>query len=540
MKFDVNVILDGRLKEFSPVLYSSSDSIFMFSNIKFWDGKPEEDSIYIAEASQLADEPPEWPRTLHFFVIKDVEIPLRYLDHPKIKIVALEDKLSTTGLFNILNDCFLQLPRYSLRLTNLIDAIVDGNYSNIIEIISHTVDHSVALLSNGLKLLDSYKAAGEPQSPVWSAMHKNGYHPAYNLKTQLATGKIMARDPKSRQVELLSDYTKASGEVFCPIIADRKSTEVLGYLFFEFNDQETVLENTAALEYMCHLMSWYFWRYTNMTQSGYTMLSVTMNKILTGSIREESAIQRVLVKSGFKPKRYMRLVVIESHDPEVSKANSQEALQYVFGELWPAEYEFLCRNKIVFLLRSNELPVIAPEDYRRLQKKLEDYNCLAGISDVFEQIDRSLYHQFYRTTTAISCGSQKYPDRRIFKYKDIALIHLVQQSTENSNTITRALVDPRLVNLVESDRCNGTDFLMTLRYYWYYNKNAKEICNRLHLHKSTLYSKLDKIRELLGCDVSDYREYAQLSVGIEILEDLGDISTFDFGLNTEIQSTELK
>ena len=72
--------------------------------------------------------------------------------------------------------------------------------------------------------------------------------------------------------------------------------------------------------------------------------------------------------------------------------------------------------------------------------------------------------------------------------------------------------------LYESSRPADHDLLDTLEQYLFCMKDTGRICEALHIHRSTLFYRLNKLKDLLGEDVfSDGRCVQQLMYSFTVL-----------------------
>lgn len=72
--------------------------------------------------------------------------------------------------------------------------------------------------------------------------------------------------------------------------------------------------------------------------------------------------------------------------------------------------------------------------------------------------------------------------------------------------------------LVEYDRVNGTELTETLRTYFQFSGSVKETAERLFVHRNTVSYQLNKIEDILGVNLSDFRTREFLSVGLQVRE----------------------
>ena len=75
------------------------------------------------------------------------------------------------------------------------------------------------------------------------------------------------------------------------------------------------------------------------------------------------------------------------------------------------------------------------------------------------------------------------------------------------------LVNPGIVDMVESGR---DDLIHTLDAYLTHGCDVRKTAEALHLHRSTLYYRLEKITEAIGGDLKDGEARFELMLGIRL------------------------
>lgn len=75
-----------------------------------------------------------------------------------------------------------------------------------------------------------------------------------------------------------------------------------------------------------------------------------------------------------------------------------------------------------------------------------------------------------------------------------------------------------LMHLIAYDREKGAELTTTLREYLKNTKAPKEVCDRLYIHKNTLYKRLGKIEEIMGCELGDPEVIMQIQITFHILK----------------------
>lgn len=82
-------------------------------------------------------------------------------------------------------------------------------------------------------------------------------------------------------------------------------------------------------------------------------------------------------------------------------------------------------------------------------------------------------------------------------------------------------IHPAVLRLVQSDSQKGTDFVETLDIYLKYKSAANEAAEKLYFHRSTLFYRIKKIRELTGIGFDNISEMSEVWMSLKILEIYG-------------------
>ena len=519
MRFIAAELADGPLAALGPVLLCRPDDTFYCSNIRFWDGVCDPDCLYIGRASELPEQPPEpgGRYQLQLLLIGDAPVPPAWQACPAARIVLFPGDTDPLRLFNAISDNGFCLPRYAMKLTELLDDIPRDDFCVIADHISNILGRPTALLTPRLRLLACSADMGGDAStdryfkPLWG----------YRLSGQLSSVML---DKSAGRVWPLKDFPGAEGALLAPILHEGELKEVLGYIYCPRIARADALANQPALRYISRLLSARFLRFIREDQGDSAVFVLLLNKIISGELKSDGDIASMLRQISFAVPKNMVLITIVA-DPK-SSVPLMDYADAIYRDIWPGAWAAPVNNQVVLLIGSDETPVLRPESLTLFEARLADHRCNAGVSELFHSFDRYLRNHFHRAFCAAVVTGQR-GGRRCGTYNEAALYHLTCD-TVNAAALTPfrdAFVDPCLMRLVDYDADHGTEYLTTLRCYWLYNRNSAAICRLLHIQRSTLFYRLTKIRELLEQDFNDYQSLVQLSIGISILEARGVIPT---------------
>lgn len=528
MKILIRNLLNGPLLRFAPTNHANDQDAFYCSNIRFWDDRYDVDSIYIAKASQLTS-PPEFDMDkyqLQILLILDSPIPPAYSNCPQIKIVSFPASTDPFALYNVLDDHF-SAPRHAMKLDKLLQNISKENYQEIAKELSSLINCSCALMTGNLHTIASV-SIDQKNSPLWELLSNKGVYPDYNMRYMLPQYRCMVMK-KADRAELfpILDYPYEKGDLFCPITQQDEIADVLGYIYCHNITQDAAHSTMSILNYISQLLAVLFRQFSIGSRRNDLMFILTLERILDGELWDSKIIHQVLEKQFFKQPAYMTLITIL---PELNAPHlNPEQLANYFIDIWPNDQLFIHDSHLCILISSNEQPEPDTEQLNLLQERLKAHSCTAGISETFHTLDASLRNYYHRTMCAAIVASHANIPSKYASYKETALYQIVADTTDTLavSRFRGLFVDPNLVELINYDKTHNTDYLLTLRYYWHYNRNSAKICEQLHIQRSTLFYRLGRVHEFLKQDYNDYHNLIQLSLGIAILESRGEIPFLD-------------
>lgn len=302
---------------------------------------------------------------------------------------------------------------------------------------------------------------------------------------------------------------------------------VTGYLYAYFLQKKDALRNRPLLNYLSKLLIREFWpdRIPRIPGTESNILYV-VRRILDTSLSDNLAIETLLKGMGFSHKNNLCVVTIipsDSWDRSPMNRTSTGYLINIFSKLFENSVVCMYNSTMMILLQSNEMPILPESKKQQLNQLLIEHQCFAGISDIFHCLDNSLKYYYERSISAALAVAALPANLRYAEYSRVSLRHIIHNLVSVSNGtglsgILHYLVDPNLIKLVELDALHNTNYAKMLRCYWGLNRNISAICSYLHIHRSTLFYRLNKISEILQQDINDYNNILQLSVGFALLE----------------------
>ena len=162
---------------------------------------------------------------------------------------------------------------------------------------------------------------------------------------------------------------------------------------------------------------------------------------------------------------------------------------------------------------------------RRIEGILPDYlarhDCLCLLSSPFDSIADAagVYRRLVAVIPFLEADAED--GSRLHHYHEYAFLHAL--SVFEREVPLREACDPALTRLVEYDRESNTEYYDTLIAYLRHGCDVSATAAELHVHRNSLYYRIDKIKKLLDVEFDSFGEW------IPMLFSIGCIGYLDRG-----------
>lgn len=147
--------------------------------------------------------------------------------------------------------------------------------------------------------------------------------------------------------------------------------------------------------------------------------------------------------------------------------------------------------------------------YGTLKSYLKDMNFKAGISYPFTDFYDARYY-YLQARAMLETGGSTLPDQFIYTCQDCILSYMMRHCT--GEFPPDLMLPPGLKNLLAKE--NGIDYWYTLKKYLDNECNASRTAQELYLHRTSLQSRLDKIKSHVSLDTPEERLYLRICINL--------------------------
>ena len=185
---------------------------------------------------------------------------------------------------------------------------------------------------------------------------------------------------------------------------------------------------------------------------------------------------------------------------------------------WPGTCA-VASGQQIFWLATRPATVSADERYafyQQLMLFLRETVFRAGASSAFADISQ-LPDAFDQAKAALWTGNKRDPSYWFYRFDDYRLDYMIDLMRGNS-VGGELLLHPSIKLLKEYDKAHESQLSETLRVFIEKRQNVTQAAEALFVHRTTLFRRLNQIRELTGISFEDPKEMLSLQLSFYLNE----------------------
>ena len=250
--------------------------------------------------------------------------------------------------------------------------------------------------------------------------------------------------------------------------------------------------------------------------------------LLSSLLSENSSLNDVKEERfqafGYKmlPYKYIFVVDIAQENPEdYVLGDLSNAFKRIFGNcIYTIQH-----NQIIYLASYATLAYDMDSIVEQCENQLVSTPYVhIGVGSPFTVLAEARGH-LLEARAAIDTAIMFHARNHVFFYDHYRLMHMVQ--TLGQHTDIRMFSLPQLKQLQEYDTHHNTNLLYTLYVYTQCIGDVSHVCEQLHIHRNTLYFRINKIIELTNLNPHNADQNAMILISFNIMRMQNEISWTD-------------
>lgn len=289
------------------------------------------------------------------------------------------------------------------------------------------------------------------------------------------------------------------GWIFAPI---RICDMLVGHISICGCNHELPEDALELADLFAHAISIEFQKNDFFIQNQGIVYETLLNDIIEKRVTGEGIIKSRLALLGktLLPKLYVITIRDIHADTQITESALKNVSQSALRNFFSHSISLIYKHDIVLLVSLQpEQPLldILQEDLRNF---LTGNHLIAGISNCFYQISDMSEH-YIQSTEAIKWGIRTDTEETIYLYNKYTAFRMF--SSLKDYLPIASLCIPELFEMYISNNNQNQELLDTLFLYVKSPKSASETAKELHIHKNTLFYRINKMTEKADLDLNN-------------------------------------
>lgn len=224
-----------------------------------------------------------------------------------------------------------------------------------------------------------------------------------------------------------------------------------------------------------------------------------LKELFDKQFESEDVAKKHLRLMGVEPRRYYYIIV----SGFVNTKHQTMATTYYWQQLTS-----IFRNSITGVFGNRFTTLVSTSNkehfFEKLHSRLEAFltmnQMLCAVSYSYDKLmDSSIYTE--QSNSLLSDRMVTYNESSILLYEDHYLKHITGITKQTS--VAEATIHPSIKDMIKCDKKEGTEYINTLKTYFACNRSMPATAKALFIHKSTLFYRFDKMKQLFDIDIKN-------------------------------------
>lgn len=213
---------------------------------------------------------------------------------------------------------------------------------------------------------------------------------------------------------------------------------------------------------------------------------------------EETCVTQ-LALLGMTPKKYYYMIAC-TFTSDSKRLMSYHHYIHQLSTIFTNSITGVFGNRFITLVSTSEMKRMSEKKENRLVTFLTMNKMICAVSYLYENlVDSTAY--FNQCQGLLSDRLTVNNDSPIIFYEDHYLSHIL--TVFNKTSLVKATIHPSIKFMKIYDEEHDTKYISTLRAFFDNNRNAPATAAALFIHKSTLFYRFDKMKQLFGIRFDD-------------------------------------
>lgn len=519
MKTDIDHI-GTKLKQYNPSVYVRSPRYALINSVEILTPEGDHyksDILYISDNSALSESTFS-ANIANLLCRADTAIQPWLYTINDLNLIVLESDISLETISQIVEEITVNHRRFSTVMEDLVDALYYGRGLQAI------ADIGFELFGNPITIVDtSFKSLAfssnvEIEDLIVRKNMASGYldeDSIQSLKKQRLLDKVcQSRVPIMQSSKEAEEYSSNLGYGWI-ISAVRIHGMVVAYFSVYGACVPFGPYDTDWVSQLVKLASIELQKNEFFIHNNGIMYESLLHDLLEENITDKQVILKRLkaIDRTLGDDLYV-VTARQIQDNEITGIMPAEG-QAMLRSILKQSMSLVYKADIVFLVSRNAGEPLFKKDNKELISFLKNNQLKIGVSNLFSNVVE-MKNYYKQACKALDLGIPLNPQADIFLYSKYAVYHALEICAQSIDL--RDLCHPGLLKLNESTEPGDRELLHTLYLYLMYLKDATKVADVLHIHKNTLYYRLNKTKKYINENLESGNTVFELIFSYKLME----------------------
>ena len=232
-----------------------------------------------------------------------------------------------------------------------------------------------------------------------------------------------------------------------------------------------------------------------------------------GIIGSKESIEKRFSLFGYELRTYLHMYIVDLSRDLTPINQTRMLADQIHPHIRNSIY-IVNERSIVFLGSSNDISEHGNYDLSAISRLIASGMARIGVSGIFMN-PMHIPSYIEEARRAIAIGRKLDPERIIYPFADYRLLDLIDSVADKKTLYSYRF--PPLMHVIDLDIQKDTNLAWTLYLYLKDPSHPDKVAEELFVHKNTLYYRLGKIREIMGCDFKDANTITNITMAFNVL-----------------------
>jgi len=469
--------------------------VFYSCNQKF-----DSNSLYVARADEL-------PLNPNFGVnvgIVSIGSPPDVYSSSRCSILSIKDADDKMSVYQTIIGIYRKYNTWYTQIEDVIKRYM--SVQTVLELTFQVVNAQIFMLDADFKVIGHVEALANDN--LWTSTVFDGWELPPEWITNTVPDFREKRDQYSLTTKVMGiDYT-----VLCQNVM--ASTDFCGVLaMVRPVDQPLRKSEHMVLSNLARIISSTYGSYLETEPYTPNSLVNTLQSLVSGAVVDYLALPILAEKNGMRINDRFVCFLFQLQ----IGFSLRLPTRYVRSQIAYAVKGSICLHLLsgfIVLLDLNTFGGTVLDALSKLKEIIRAGSFIVGVSNEFSDLTEVRY-QYLAAKAAIEFGKDSIlPGQNVFNFSDCIIQYTLRKGTTEIPAHILCSKGVRL--LYEMDQKTGSEYCLTLQAFFRNKMNVVQSAKALYIHRNSLLYRLERIKEILGTDLSDYQSQLYTMISLEL------------------------